>query len=102
MFVTEFQRWRVVTHANAKSKSEKFPPPHQDGPPLEASHKGPVSFGATNASFGSIVNSKPSGSEGSHDAAGPHKGKKTNKSDSWMTSSWKIKRGFMPSSFRSK
>ncbi|CAL1389184.1 unnamed protein product [Linum trigynum] len=24
-------RWRVVTQANAKSKSEKFPPPHQDG-----------------------------------------------------------------------
>lgn len=24
-------RWRLVTRANAKSKSEKFPPPHQDG-----------------------------------------------------------------------
>ncbi|XP_061367976.1 probable serine/threonine-protein kinase At1g54610 [Gastrolobium bilobum] len=24
-------RWRLITHANAKSKSEKFPPPHQDG-----------------------------------------------------------------------
>lgn len=22
---------RLITHANAKSKSEKFPPPHQDG-----------------------------------------------------------------------
>ncbi|KAJ1399390.1 RmlC-like cupin domain superfamily [Sesbania bispinosa] len=25
------RRWRLVAHANAKSKSEKFPPPHQDG-----------------------------------------------------------------------
>nr|GEW45805.1 probable serine/threonine-protein kinase At1g54610 [Tanacetum cinerariifolium] len=24
-------RRRLITHANAKSKSEKFPPPHQDG-----------------------------------------------------------------------
>ncbi|CAH8259388.1 unnamed protein product [Arabidopsis lyrata] len=24
-------RMRLITHANAKSKSEKFPPPHQDG-----------------------------------------------------------------------
>jgi cyclin-dependent kinase 12/13 len=25
------QKRRLVSHANAKSKSEKFPPPHQDG-----------------------------------------------------------------------
>lgn len=25
------QRRRLINHANAKSKSEKFPPPHQDG-----------------------------------------------------------------------
>lgn len=25
------QRRRLISHANAKSKSEKFPPPHQDG-----------------------------------------------------------------------
>lgn len=34
------QRRRLITH-NAKSKSEKFPPPHQDGAvgyPLGASH----------------------------------------------------------------
>ncbi|KAK6130363.1 hypothetical protein DH2020_035868 [Rehmannia glutinosa] len=32
---------RLITHANAKSKSEKFPPPHQDGGlgyPLGSSH----------------------------------------------------------------
>ncbi|KAE9445753.1 hypothetical protein C3L33_22354, partial [Rhododendron williamsianum] len=35
------QRRRLISHANAKSKSEKFPPPHQDGAlgvPLGASH----------------------------------------------------------------
>ncbi|KAG8372994.1 hypothetical protein BUALT_Bualt12G0124900 [Buddleja alternifolia] len=34
-------RRRLITHANAKSKSEKFPPPHQDGGlsyPLGLSH----------------------------------------------------------------
>ncbi|XP_052193219.1 probable serine/threonine-protein kinase At1g54610 [Diospyros lotus] len=33
---------RLITHANAKSKSEKFPPPHEDGflgVPLGASHR---------------------------------------------------------------
>ena len=35
------QRRRLITHANAKSKSEKFPPPHEDGSlgyPLGSSH----------------------------------------------------------------
>ncbi|GLJ59860.1 hypothetical protein SUGI_1524970, partial [Cryptomeria japonica] len=34
-------RRRLITHSNAKSKSEKFPPPHQDGAvgfPMEPSH----------------------------------------------------------------
>ncbi|GKV39024.1 hypothetical protein SLEP1_g46860 [Rubroshorea leprosula] len=38
-------RRRLITHANAKSKSEKFPPPHQDGTlgyPLGSSHIDPV------------------------------------------------------------
>ncbi|KAG1365191.1 putative serine/threonine-protein kinase [Cocos nucifera] len=30
-FHANLDRWRLITHANAKSKSEKFPPPHQDG-----------------------------------------------------------------------
>lgn len=37
-----YQRRRLISHANAKSKSEKFPPPHQDGAlgfPLGASHR---------------------------------------------------------------
>lgn len=38
---SEQQRRRLISHANAKSKSEKFPPPHQDGQlgyPLGASN----------------------------------------------------------------
>ncbi|KAL3829382.1 hypothetical protein ACJIZ3_018184 [Penstemon smallii] len=38
---SNIDRRRMITHANAKSKSEKFPPPHQDGGlgyPLGLSH----------------------------------------------------------------
>lgn len=38
---SNIDRRRLITHANAKSKSEKFPPPHQDGAlgfPVGASH----------------------------------------------------------------
>ncbi|KAK1433958.1 hypothetical protein QVD17_10876 [Tagetes erecta] len=57
---SNLDRWRVVNQSNAKSKSEKFPPPHQDasvGHPLDPSHNGgPVSFGADDdASFSSAV-----------------------------------------------
>ena len=31
VYFTFLQKRRIVSHANAKSKSEKFPPPHQDG-----------------------------------------------------------------------
>ncbi|XP_027341242.1 probable serine/threonine-protein kinase At1g54610 isoform X2 [Abrus precatorius] len=93
---TNLDRWRVVNHANAKSKSEKFPPPHQDGAvgyPTDASNNGAVSFGATETSSGStIFDSKPSGSVVSH--AARDKGRKTNKEDSKMTSSWKFMRAF--------
>ncbi|ONI28427.1 hypothetical protein PRUPE_1G142100 [Prunus persica] len=54
-------RRRLITHANAKSKSEKFPPPHQDGTlgyPLGSSnHIDPVfdppdvPFSSTNFSY---------------------------------------------------
>ncbi|KAK7399266.1 hypothetical protein VNO78_10446 [Psophocarpus tetragonolobus] len=91
-------RWRVVTHANAKSKSEKFPPPHQDGAvgyPLDASNKGAVSFGATETSSAStIFDSKSSGSVISNDAARDKRRKKTNKADSQMAASWKFMRSF--------
>ncbi|KAJ4973592.1 hypothetical protein NE237_006766 [Protea cynaroides] len=51
-------RRRLVAQANAKSKSEKFPPPHQDGAvgyPLDSSHNGPASFVAHDTSFASSV-----------------------------------------------
>ncbi|KAJ6434318.1 hypothetical protein OIU84_017929 [Salix udensis] len=38
---SNIDRRRLINHANAKSKSEKFPPPHQDGAlgyPLGSSH----------------------------------------------------------------
>ncbi|CAJ1974910.1 unnamed protein product [Sphenostylis stenocarpa] len=98
---TNLDRWRVVTHANAKSKSEKFPPPHQDGAvgyPHDASNKGPVSFGAPDTSFSSgIFNSKPSGPVRSHAAAGHYRGRKAKKEESHMASSWKFMRPFKPS-----
>lgn len=31
VYLSILQKRRIVSHANAKSKSEKFPPPHQDG-----------------------------------------------------------------------
>uniref|UniRef100_A0A1D1Y7D4 [RNA-polymerase]-subunit kinase n=1 Tax=Anthurium amnicola TaxID=1678845 RepID=A0A1D1Y7D4_9ARAE len=40
-------RRRLITHANAKSKSEKFPPPHQDGAlgfPLDSSRDMDLAF----------------------------------------------------------
>lgn len=55
------QRRRLITRANAKSKSEKFPPPHQDGQlgfPLGSSHHidpdvvpPDVSFNSTSFSY---------------------------------------------------
>lgn len=54
-------RRRLITHANAKSKSEKFPPPHQDGtlgyPLASVHHIDPVfdppdvPFSSTNFSY---------------------------------------------------
>ncbi|XP_042419869.1 probable serine/threonine-protein kinase At1g54610 isoform X2 [Zingiber officinale] len=48
------ERMRLMTHINVTSKSEKFPPPHQDGSvgiPLD----GPMSFVAPDTSFTSSV-----------------------------------------------
>ncbi|WOG89241.1 hypothetical protein DCAR_0208478 [Daucus carota subsp. sativus] len=55
---TSLDRWRVVTQAIGKSKSEKFPPPRQDaeaGNPVDKSHNFPVSFGAAGSSFRSTI-----------------------------------------------
>ena len=101
---SDFQRWRVMTQTNTKSKSEKFPPPHQDGAvgyPQETSHKGPLSFGPTDASFGSAVfNSRSSESVKSMGTAagGPSSRRKTNREDPRMAPSRRFIRGFKPSS----
>lgn len=60
-FLLNSQRRRLITHANAKSKSEKFPPPHQDGtlgyPLASVHHIDPVfdppdvPFSSTNFSY---------------------------------------------------
>ncbi|ONM32099.1 hypothetical protein ZEAMMB73_Zm00001d040829 [Zea mays] len=52
------QRRRMITHANAKSKSEKFPPPHQDGGtgnPLGSYHHMEPMFEHQDASFSTVV-----------------------------------------------
>ncbi|KAL0367670.1 UNVERIFIED_CONTAM: putative serine/threonine-protein kinase [Sesamum radiatum] len=50
-------RRRLITHANAKSKSEKFPPPHQDGGigyPLGSSHHIDPTFDPPDVPFTSM------------------------------------------------
>ncbi|RRT45314.1 hypothetical protein B296_00044900 [Ensete ventricosum] len=47
----------LITHANAKSKSEKFPPPHQDGAlgyPLESSYHMDPAFDPPETSFSTV------------------------------------------------
>ncbi|XP_047941979.1 probable serine/threonine-protein kinase At1g54610 [Salvia hispanica] len=52
-------RLRMMSDAKAKSKSDKFPPPHQDAAvgnhPLDASRNGPLSFSAAETSFASSI-----------------------------------------------
>lgn len=55
---SNLDRRRVLTQANTRSKSEKFPPPHQDGAvghAVEKLHNGPVSFEDSDNSFGSSI-----------------------------------------------
>ncbi|KAF8378755.1 hypothetical protein HHK36_030104 [Tetracentron sinense] len=59
----KLERWRITTQTNVKSKSEKFQPTHQDGGvefPREASHDGPISFGAPDTFTLAIYNPKSS------------------------------------------
>ncbi|ERN16931.1 probable serine/threonine-protein kinase At1g54610 [Amborella trichopoda] len=54
---SNLDRRRLITHANAKSKSEKFPPPHQDGAlgyPLGSSHYGEPAFDVSETAFSSV------------------------------------------------
>ncbi|XP_024970025.1 probable serine/threonine-protein kinase At1g54610 [Cynara cardunculus var. scolymus] len=97
---SNLDRWRVVTQANAKSKSEKFPPPHRDaavGYPLDPSQNSvPVSFSAAeDTSFSSSIfdsNSSRSVKEG-----GPSR-RKNRRERSRKVSSRKFIRAFLPTS----
>ncbi|XVF49546.1 hypothetical protein PTKIN_Ptkin04bG0021400 [Pterospermum kingtungense] len=97
-------KWRVMTQTNAKSKSEKFPPPHQDaavGHPVDASHKGPISFDASDASFSSSIfdceSSGPVKKSAPATASSSPRRKKANK-DHQRAPSRKFISGFRPSS----
>ncbi|EOY22588.1 Kinase superfamily protein [Theobroma cacao] len=95
-------KWRVMTQTNVKSKSEKFPPPHQDGAvghPVDTSQKGPISFNASDTSFSSsIFTSKSSGSvKSSEPGSGPSRRRKA-KRDTQRAPSRKFIRGLKPSS----
>ncbi|XP_071702602.1 probable serine/threonine-protein kinase At1g54610 [Rutidosis leptorrhynchoides] len=79
---SNLDRRRVITEANAKSKSEKFPPPHQDAAVGYQSHNGgPASFSTIDDnSFGSsIINSNSSTSVKKSESS---RRKKTNKEPS--------------------
>lgn len=57
LFFHLLQRRRLITHANAKSKSEKFPPPHQDGTlgyPLGSSHHIDADFDPPETSLSTV------------------------------------------------
>ncbi|KAF5743667.1 serine/threonine-protein kinase [Tripterygium wilfordii] len=95
-------RLRVMSQVNAKSKSEKFPPPHQDGAVghrIEPSHKGPVSFEAPDTSFGSsIFDSNPSDSAKSAASVGGPSGRRKSNKEPHLAPSGKFIRTFNPSS----
>ncbi|KAI3766061.1 hypothetical protein L2E82_16110 [Cichorium intybus] len=111
---SNLDRWRVVTQGNAKSKSEKFPPPHRDaavGHPLDPSqNNGPLSFSAADdSSFSSsIFDSKSSKSVKEHGTmgGGPSRKKHRRERSHNTISSSKFIRAFLPTSmdlrFKSK
>nr|GMC76139.1 probable serine/threonine-protein kinase At1g54610 [Ipomoea batatas] len=94
-------RWKVMTEANAKSKSEKFPPPHQDGY-IDAPYNGPLSFGAPDTSFASSnfdVKSLQTLKTTSA-MAGTSKRRKNKGEEPHMAPSRKLIHTFLPSSVR--
>lgn len=96
-------RWRMMTQANAKSKSEKFPPPHQDGAvgyPLNASHNGPASFSIAAASFDSSFDPKSRSLRSTITTGGTSRQRRTKEEEPHMAPSRKLFHAFLPSSFR--
>ncbi|KAJ4960491.1 hypothetical protein NE237_020401 [Protea cynaroides] len=101
-------RRRLITQANAKSKSEKFPPPHQDGAvgyPLDTSNDGRMSFVSHTSFASSVFDSKAtsifSGPLKKSVVAGVPFGRKTNK-EPQMAPSRMFIQAFRPSIGRSK
>ncbi|XP_027126521.1 probable serine/threonine-protein kinase At1g54610 [Coffea arabica] len=97
-------RWRMMTEANAKSKSEKFPPPHQDaavGYPLDNSNNGPLSFNVADNSFNSsIFDPKSSRSLKNTAATGGPSRRRIKKEEPQMVPSRGIFNAFLPSTVR--
>ncbi|CAN4085483.1 unnamed protein product [Withania somnifera] len=96
-------RWRVMTQVNAKSKTEKFPPPHQDGAvgyPLDASHNGPASFSLADTSFSSSFNPKSRSLRSTTTTAGTSRQRRNKKEEPHMAPSRKLIHAFLPSSVR--
>lgn len=101
------RRRKLMTEANTKSKSEKFPPPHHDASgvfPLDSSRNGPVTFIAPENSFTSSI-FEPNSSRVSHSgslrnssAVGGHTRRKAKKEDPQMAPSRSFMHAFRPSS----
>jgi serine/threonine protein kinase len=98
---TNVDRWRVLSKANGKSKSEKFPPPHEDaavGVLQDPSHK---SFGVVDPSFSSSIfdtRSSRSAKEPSVTIAGPSSRRKLKRQNPQRAPSRKFIRAFFPTS----
>ncbi|KAI3958637.1 hypothetical protein MKW98_030302 [Papaver atlanticum] len=101
------RRRKLLTEANTKSKSEKFPPPHHDATgvfPPDSSRNGPVTFIAPENSFTSSI-FEPNSSRVSHSgslrnssAIGGHTRRKAKKEDPQMAPSRSFMHAFRPSS----
>ncbi|KAK1282869.1 putative serine/threonine-protein kinase [Acorus calamus] len=94
-------RRRLVVQRST-SKSEKFPPPHQDGlvgKPSERSHNDPLSFIAADASFDSSIFDQKKGSSFLFSSSLGKLSKKTRNKDSRAAAPpWAIDRILKPSS----
>ncbi|KAK6924619.1 Protein kinase domain [Dillenia turbinata] len=93
-------KWRVVTQANARSRSEKFPPPHQDGAvgfPADKPHNGPISFGAPDTSFSSSIFIQKTSAKSTAIIGGTSRRKKSTKDELPRAPSWRFLSAFKPS-----
>ncbi|XP_073013060.1 probable serine/threonine-protein kinase At1g54610 [Typha latifolia] len=91
-------RQRFMARVNPVSKSEKFPPPHQDGSvgfPLQDPYKGPMSFIAANASFTSSIFEM---NKESHNHRGTDRRKSLSKDKPQIAASNNLMKGLKPSS----